>query len=324
MSTNNSSKKFSKYKLYISTNLHAQEPVNVGSWKFEEQVVDNRNVLVGFIEIEIGEYKDPMGNIESQVLDAIESPLTGLSFCLDGMFRVNPHKMEVSYSGDKRTQSVFYEDWRHVAFGRGFSVKDCIYVEKLTEAMQNDEFLAKLLNYYQLGLFLAYGFYYPVEAFLNFYKVIEMRSLEICSTYKSEFESNKKNELNEIASRIFNERRLDDSRHSAQIRINRIKNLIENYIKQKEITANDQVVFACEKLGLKTDIKIASRLIKIRNQGGIAHSSIGSSQWLQELRQCRDIARKFIVKYLISKGIIDNECYDEFMKVPSGIPVKAD
>jgi len=229
--------------------------------------------------------------------------------------------MEVSSSEGKLPNIVFYEDWRHATFGRNFSIEECKHVEKLTEAMKKDGFLAQLLSYYRLGLDLSYGYYYPSEAFLNFYKVIEMISWAICDKYDSEFKSTKEKELDDIADLILNERRLDNPRHSRKVKINRIKNLIGQYIAQKEITAKDQVTFTCTKLGLKDDVAMARGLVEIRNAGGIAHSSMGQGQyqWLEELRQCRDIARKFILEYLISEGVLDQEGYSELMKVPSGI-----
>lgn len=307
--------------LQISTNLVPQEPIEIGKWKFIKQFVDNRDVLLGTTEIEAEEYKGFMPKVGSHALDSVEQPLTGLAFCLDGVFRVNPNLMEVSSSKIRLPNVVFYEDWRHARFGRAFTKEDCKYIGNITETMKNDELLTQLLRYYRLGLSLSHGYYYLSEAFLNFYKIIETLSWVICDKYQPELKARKGKELDNIAERILNERRLDDLRHSRKTKINRVKNLIDGYIFQKEITAKDQVEFTCVKLGLADDVQTAKGLVEIRNQGGIAHSSKGQAgyQWLEELRQCRNIARKSILKYLISEGVLEPESYSELMRVPSGI-----
>lgn len=309
-----------KIKLIISTNLFPETDIAIGGWQFVKQVHDKKRILLAVTEIESEQYKGVSPKVESVALDAVELPLVALSFCLDGVFRANPNVMEVTSSKSKMPSTVFYEDWRHPTFGRTFTEVECKYAEAVNDAMKSDELSKQLLNYYRLGLNLAHGFYYPSEAFLNFYKVIEKMSWSVCDQYDAEFKARKQQELDDIAGKIMHERRLDDKGHSDKIKINRIKNLIETYVSKREISAKDQVSFTCQKLGLSEEIPVAQRLVEIRNQGGIAHSAQNEEQhWLVELRQCRHIARKFILKHLISKELIGEADYAALMRVPSGI-----
>lgn len=317
---NSSDNELYKVKLIISTNLSPETNIAIGDWQFVKQVHDKKQIMLAVIEIESEKYKGVSPKVESIALDAIELPLAALSFCLDGVFRTNPNMMEVTSSKNKMPSTVFYEDWRHPTFGRTFTEVECKYAEAVNGAMKSDELSKQLLNYYRLGLNLAHGFYYLPEAFLNFYKVIEKMSWSVCDQYDAEFKARKKQELDDIARTIMDERRLDNVRHSSDIKINRIKHLIEQYVNQREISAKNQVSFTCQKLGLSGDKKIAINLVEIRNRGGIAHSARSEEQrWLVELRQCRDIARKFILKHLISKEVIGEDSYVELWSVPSGI-----
>lgn len=290
-------------------------------WKFEKAVLDGPESLLAIIRIEDDEYKGVMPPVIPQALDGIEMPLYTLTFCLDGVFRVNPHKMKVHSSKVRLPEIAFYDDFRHTAFGRVFKREECKYIEKINEIIKEDELLKQLLTYYKLGIDLSFRYYNPSEAFLNFYKIIEKLSWVICDEHDSEIKAKKGKEINEIAKKILNERRLDNPRHSDEIKIGRVKNLINKFISQKEIKARDQVEFACEKLGLLDEIEITKRLIDIRNRWGVAHSlkKQERKELLEELRDCRTIARKFILKYLIIHDILESESYSDLMKVPSGV-----
>ena len=283
--------------------MRTQESFRVDNWTFEEHIIDasiNRKALFGLTEIaemEDGRIEEMLDNeVLIKVRDSVELPLVALSFCLDGVFRANPQKMQVTSLKDNRTLEVFLEDWSHPTFGRNFSQQESEYAEKLTKALKKSKFLVKLFGYYQFGLFLYQGFYYTGEAFLNFYKVIEIVSQEICKKHSRELKSEKENKLDVIASKILNERRLDDTRHSEQVKRNQIKKLVSKYMRQREISAKDQIAFTCGKLSIKQNQKRAERLVEIRNRGDIAQSSRQSDRYLKELRQCRDLAREFILK----------------------------
>jgi len=321
MSFDNSNRDLYTIKLQISTNVTPQEFIEVGGWKFEKTFVDGREVLLGIIKIESEDYKGIMPPVGSQALDEVETPLSALTFCLDGIFRVNPHKMEVLSSKVILPKIIDYDDFRHTAFGRVFKREECEYVEKINESIKNDENLKQLLTYYRLGIDLSFRYYNPSEAFLNFYKVIEKISWIICAEHDPEFKAKKEKEMNKTAKAILNERRLDDPRHNNEIKIGRIKNLINKFISQKEIKAGDQVKFACEKLELTDEIETTKKLVEIRNRWGVAHSSKEQEQkeLLEELRDCRNIARKFILKYLIAHTILEPESYSDLMQVPSGV-----
>ena len=319
MSFDNSNRDLYTIKLQISTNVTPQECFEVGGWKFENTFVDGREVLLGIIKIESEDYKDIMPSVGSQALDEVETPLSALTFCLDGIFRVNPHKMEVLSSKVILPKIIGYDDFRHTAFGRVFKREECEYVEKINESIKNDENLKQLLTYYRLGIDLSFRYYNPSEAFLNFYKVIEKISWIICAEHDPEFKAKKEKEINKTAKAILNERRLE--RHSDEIKINLIKNLINKYINQKKIKTKDQIEFACGKLGLSDEIETTKILVDIRNRGGIAHSLKEQEQkeLLEEIRDCRNIARKFILKYLITHNILEPESYSDLMQVTSGV-----
>jgi len=320
MSFGNTNKDLYTVKLSISTNLTPQESIEVGDWRFEMSVVDGREILRGIIKIESEEYKGIMPPVVSQALDEVEVPLTALAFCLDGVFRVNPHEMEVLSSKVRLPKILFYDDFRHSAFGRTFKQEECKYIEKINEIIKNYEILKRLFTYYKLGINLSFRYYNPPEAFLNFYKVIEQISWIICDEYDPEFKVKKEKEINDTAREILNERRLDDPRHGDEIKIGRIKNLINKFISQKEIKARDQVEFACEKLKLSDEIETTKRLVDIRNRWDVAHSSREEQkELLEELRDCRNIARKFILRYLVIHNILEPESYSDLMQVPSGV-----
>ena len=321
MSFGDSNKDIYTVELRISTNLTPQESIEVGDWKFEKVVLDGPESLLAIIKIEDDEYKGTMPPVIPQALDGIEMPLYALTFCLDGVFRVNPHKMKVQSSKMGLSEIAFYDDFRHTAFGRVFKREECKYIEKINGIIKNDENLKQLLTYYRLGINLSFGYYNPSEAFLNFYKVIEKISWIICAEHDPEFKAKKEKEINKTAKAILNERRLDNPRHSDEIKIGRIKNLINKFISQKEIKARDQIEFACGKLGLSDEIETTKILVDIRNRWGVAHSLKEQEQkeLLEEIRDCRNIARKFILKYLIMHNILEPESYSDLMKVPSGV-----
>ena len=126
-----------------------------------------------------------------------------------------------------------------------------------------DQYAKKAVEYFIIGTKLPR---WIREAFLNFFKTIELVSDRFLSDLEAELKR-------------------------------KIPDLERNEIK-KLATRKRMILNACRILGIENVDENVKRLVKVRNSFDVAHATVGVAFRDEDLRPCRELARELILRYM--------------------------
>jgi len=136
--------------------------------------------------------------------------------------------------------------------------------ERLVELIgKTDGISQRSIDYFLIGTKLRR---WPSEAFLNFFKVIEL----ISDTFRSQLEKELRSKIGDLTS--------DEI--------------------QRLSTRKRLIIVACRVLGVDYDLRQIQKLVDVRNRFDVAHPSVGPRFNRKFLDSSRKIAREVLILYL--------------------------
>lgn len=253
-----------------------KEPIEIGDCKFEvAESEKGAKRYVGSTRIEAESIEQAIKIAKERFKRVIKA----LSIAVGERFEFEP------LSCDEVTPQMPEDEKMHVSWGRPklfkITIRQRFEPNMLDEAREifpllqkSDEYSKRALNYFTRGLTMRTIGYRSPEAYLNFFKAIELISDNFIPELKEKLKG-----------------RIEDLEDSE------FKEIFGIYATRKRRIENVLEILDLNKL-LKKDV---GKLVKLRNEFDVAHASIEEIKLdVKDVDSCMTMAKQIIVSYLKS------------------------